>query len=59
MAGDFRIDILGRPPRVGKFSEALSIAESAVMASHKARIVIKEGDEAGAKFYLKAHKTIF
>ncbi len=39
MAGDFRIDILGRPPRVGKFSAALSIAESAVIGGVPCRIV--------------------
>jgi len=31
MIGDFRVDILGRPPRAGKFSAAQTIAEAAVI----------------------------
>jgi len=39
MVGDFRIDILGKPPRVGKFSEAYSSAESTVIGGVPCLIV--------------------
>lgn len=39
MLDDFRIDILGQPPRVGKFSDVYSYAESAVIDGVSCMIV--------------------